>query len=240
MSSRRLDPGQIVATLERLERRIGERFEGRGIARVCADLTALAREARGRAEALSRPNLPIRLASAAIALAGLGLLVALGAAAQVAGPAETGLFPVVQTLDAALSLAVLVGGALYFLATLEARWKRAQALDTLHELRSVIHVIDMQQLTKDPSAILSGGPRTKSSPERRMSPFELTRYLDYCSEMLSLAAKIAALYAERSRDDLVIGAASDLGHTAADLNLKIWQKIALVERDLAGDRGGRG
>ena len=31
-----------------------------------------------------------------------------------------------------------------------------------------------------------------SSPKRLLSPFELTRYLDYCSEMLSLAAKVAA------------------------------------------------
>ena len=39
-----------------------------------------------------------------------------------------------------------------------------------------------------------------------MTPFELTRYLDYCSEMLSLTAKIAALYAQSSSDAVVIDA----------------------------------
>ena len=34
-----------------------------------------------------------------------------------------------------------------------------------------------------------GGPDTPSSPLRRMTPFELTRYLDYCSEMLAIISK---------------------------------------------------
>jgi hypothetical protein len=33
-----------------------------------------------------------------------------------------------------------------------------------------------------------------------MSPFELTRYLDYCSEMLSLTSKLAAVYAQNLPD----------------------------------------
>ena len=33
-----------------------------------------------------------------------------------------------------------------------------------------------------------------------MSEFELMRYLDYCSEMLSLTGKLAALYMQNMRD----------------------------------------
>ncbi|MEI9900769.1 MAG: hypothetical protein WDN31_12330 [Hyphomicrobium sp.] len=46
----------------------------------------------------------------------------------------------------------------------------------------------MHQLTKDPSAF--GGPATSSSPQRVMTRYELVRYLSYCSEMLSLAARL--------------------------------------------------
>jgi len=45
-----------------------------------------------------------------------------------------------------------------------------------------------------------------SSPTRSLSRFELTRYLDYCSEMLSLTSKLAALYAQNLPDPVVIDA----------------------------------
>ena len=43
-----------------------------------------------------------------------------------------------------------------------------------------------------------------------MSPFELTRYLDYCSEMLSLTSKLAAVYAQNLPDPVVIDAVYDI------------------------------
>ena len=33
-----------------------------------------------------------------------------------------------------------------------------------------------------------------------MTPFQLSRYLNYCSEMLSLTGKIAAVYIQRFDD----------------------------------------
>ena len=113
-----------------------------------------------------------------------------------------------QGFDAAISLAIFTGGAGFFVSSLEARWKRGKALKALHELRSIVHVIDMHQLTKDPSML--GAARTSSSPERQMTPFELMRYLDYCSEMLSLTAKIAALYAENISDPVVVDTVGDI------------------------------
>jgi hypothetical protein len=59
-----------------------------------------------------------------------------------------------------------------------------------------VHVIDMHQLTKDPSMGVSVAGNTPSSPARTLSRFEITRYLDYCSEMLSLTSKVAVLYAQ--------------------------------------------
>ena len=54
----------------------------------------------------------------------------------------------------------------------------------------------MHQLTKDPSAVVSVAGKTASSPARTLSRFEVTRYLDYCSEMLSLTSKVAVLFAQ--------------------------------------------
>ena len=71
----------------------------------------------------------------------------------------------------------------------------------MHELRALAHVIDMHQLSKDPSMPAGTGVATPSSPVRTMSHFELVRYLDYCSEMLSLTGKLAALYVQSFDDD---------------------------------------
>jgi hypothetical protein len=133
----------------------------------------------------------------------------------------------IQSLEAAVNLLILFGGAAWFLLTLEERFKRQRALDALHELRSLAHVIDMHQLTKDPTMLL-GAPRTAASPERTMTRFELTRYLDYCAEMLALIGKLAALYAERMRDSVVIEAVNDIENLTTDLARKIWQKIMII------------
>lgn len=75
---------------------------------------------------------------------------------------------------------------------------------------------------------------TKSSPDRPLSPFELIRYLDYCSELLSLTAKCAALYAEKLSDPVVVETVGDIELLTSDLSNKIWQKITIVEA-LPGD-----
>ena len=225
---RRLDPAKIVQTLGRLEGRISERFPDAGLAKVCADLTAIARQCSVQAELIARPNLALRGASAAVLVLGAIVLGYVLTLIEVRGETET-LFGVLQGIEAFMNTLVIVGAAVIFLATLEGRWKRHRALEDLHKLRSIIHVIDMHQLTKDPVVAAPADAATPSSPKRTMTPFELTRYLDYCSEMLSLAAKVAALYAQSSKDPAVIAAAGDLGQLTSNLSHKIWQKIDIVQ-----------
>jgi hypothetical protein len=135
---------------------------------------------------------------------------------------------VIQGLEAAVNLLILFGAAVWFLMSVEERLKRARVLAALHELRSLAHVVDMHQLTKDPTVML--GPRTASSPERRMSEYELTRYLDYCAEMLALIGKLAALYAEQVRDHAVVNAVNDVEMLTNNLGRKIWQKIMIISQ----------
>ena len=56
----------------------------------------------------------------------------------------------VQGIEASLNTILLAGLGLLALVRSEARIKRMRVLKSLHGLRSVIHVIDMHQLTKDP------------------------------------------------------------------------------------------
>ena len=88
----------------------------------------------------------------------------------------------------------------------------------------------MHQLTKDPERLLVGGPTTQSSPKRNMTPFELGRYLDYCSEMLSLLGKVAAMWAEKFTDPEVQRAVDQLENLTSGLSRKIWQKMMVLTR----------
>ena len=53
-------------------------------------------------------------------------------------------------------------------------------------------------------------------------------YLSYCSEMLSLTAKTAALCAEHSADGVVLETVSYIETLTTELSNKIWQKISLL------------
>ena len=148
---------------------------------------------------------------------------------NIPAPTNTEATNILQTLDAVANLVVLAGALLIFLVTLQRRLGRHKALKALHQLRSLVHVIDMHQLTKDPSLVLGHEHDTAASPKRNMTPFELGRYLDYCSEMLSLTGKVAALYAQDLDDPVVVEAVNDIEMLATNLSRKIWQKIAILQ-----------
>ena len=63
-----------------------------------------------------------------------------------------------------------------------------------------------------------------------MSAFDLRRYLDYCSEMLSLTGKVAALYLQTLDDSAVVTVVNEIETLTTGLSRKIWQKIDLVTR----------
>ena len=232
---RSLDADKIIETLERLEHRIGERFPGSGLSRVCAELITVARQTSERIEYVSRPNWTLRTLLVCLVASAFGILIYLiSQATAFKGTDEWS--EALQGLDAMFNIAVLLGGAAFFISTLETRWKRSRALTALHELRSIVHVIDMHQLTKDPSTM--GVARTSNSPDRDLTPFSLMRYLDYCSEMLSMTAKCAALYAESLSDAVVVDTVGDIERLTSELSSKIWQKITMVQsledRDVPG------
>jgi hypothetical protein len=132
---------------------------------------------------------------------------------------------VAQGLAAVVNLLLIAFGGLWSVWTLEQRRKRRRVFAHLYEFRSLAHIIDMHQLTKDPRVVLSPDQPAASPPERRMTPRELSRYLDYCTEMLALIAKLAAVYAERTQDRKVTDAVKEIEELTSNLGRKIWQKI---------------
>ncbi len=227
MAYHTLDPERIIETIGLLAQRIEERFPGSSLAKVCRDLLEIARVAKQRAARIARRSW------------GLGCLTGLLALAIVGSTAGAFLFLRVpdkavdvleftQFVEAATNEVVLIGAAIFFLVTLESRIKRRRALAAIHELRALVHVIDMHQLTKDPERNLGLYQDTASSPQQKMTPFLLNRYLDYCTEMLSLVGKIAALYVQDFDDPVALEAATDLETLATGLSRKIWQKIMVL------------
>jgi len=224
---RRLDPERTVATVAQLVRRVGERFPDSGLVHVCEELLAIARETRETAEHIARPLVALRVAVGMVLLA---ILAALGYTLSQFDLviAARSFVDLVQILEASMNAVALMGAAIFFLVTIENRVKRSRALAALHELRSIAHVIDMHQLTKDPKVPGVAVVDTPSSPSRTFDDYQLTRYLDYCSEMLSLLGKIAAVYAQTSADREVTSAVNEVEALTTGLSRKIWDKIQAI------------
>jgi hypothetical protein len=225
---RQLQPDKIVTTIELLSRRIHERFPESGLYRVGLELHRISQEAVVRAQKIRRPNLWLRAAIVLLVAVLVGFVSQVVRNVRVEKDAWE-LEQLVQSFEAAISSSVFLGAAIFFLFSLELRMKRKRAFDAVRELRSLAHIIDMHQLTKDPERVTGRGPLTASSPKRTMTPFELGRYLDYCSEMLSLVSKTGALYVQEFPDPPTVEAFDRMTNLTTDLSRNIWQKIMILE-----------
>ncbi len=235
---RRLDDTQIIATIARLRDRIEERFPGSGLGKVGGELLALAQESADVVAYLRRPNWPLRIGVGLVIVTFFGVLGVMATTIHLPTRVDK-LADFVQAIDATINDIVFLGIALFFLVTAEARLKRRRALASLHELRSVVHIVDMHQLTKDPERIIAGRSDTASSPERTISASEIGRYLDYCSELLSLASKVSALFAQYFNDPVVLAAVNEIETLANGFSNKIWQKITLLDRVISSGFASR-
>lgn len=233
-SYRTLAADRIVETAERLERRITERFSEAGLRKVAHEVTLLSQEAMTTAQRIARPNMTLRVL----------LWVTLGAIAfpivkllQSARYHMDGLefTEVIQIFDSTSQSLIFLSLAGAFLFSLESRLKRRKLLTAIRELRSLAHIVDMHQLTKDPEAVIRGGGKTQSSPDRILDRFRLGRYLDYCSELLSLISKIGAIYVQHFPDSVALQAADQLSGLTNDLSRNVWQKIMILDQVAARD-----
>ena len=229
----KLSYDRIVETVVALRDRIQERFPGSGLGRVAEELLRISRITRERVEWVDRPHLPLRAGAGLLAVLVVVVVVALIATVDLTAKDVT-LPEFLQALEAGVNDVILIGAAIFFLVTMEGRIKRRRALGFLRELRAVAHIVDMHQLTKDPDTMVQEAHDTPSSPRRTMTRYDLSRYLDYCSEMLALNSKLAALYAQHLDDAVVLGAVQELEELTTGMSAKIWQKMVILNQ--AGER----
>ncbi|MGV3661395.1 MAG: hypothetical protein ACO1TE_14500 [Prosthecobacter sp.] len=224
-----LNPELLVSTVETLSARVGERFPHAGLYKVSRHLCAVAAESRQRVNETGRRSIWIRISIALLVLLLIAGIVATVLAFKIQpNPASVTWLEFIQVAESGINDMIFIGVAIFFLASLENRMKRRRILKALHELRSVAHVIDMHQLTKDPQRASGHLIATPSSPSHDLSPDQLIRYLDYCSEMLSLVGKLAALYLKRSDDAVVLSTVDEIEGLTTGLSRKIWQKLMII------------
>jgi hypothetical protein len=226
----RLEAHYIAHAASKLEDRIRARLPGRRLADVAHRLSEMVPDMHDRFSTsfirYRRARLLSRAASVTIVVASLVALVF-----ALKDPALNGVdnsSDLVGLVEGIVSDLVYASIAVFFLWALPERRERRTLLLLLHQLRSLAHVVDMHQLDKDPEQAREDYVPTAKSPPNRMTAEELHHYFDYCSELVSLIAKAAALCAEHSSDSVVLTTVSDLETLSAQMSQKIWQKISLL------------
>lgn len=222
----------VGVTVAQLERRILARFGERGLTKAARDLGQLVvlvhSEADQSRDRLRRTTLMARAFSVAIVVATVALLAVSMRSVVTEGLAHSADWvPLVESIVNDLVFAAI---AVVFLWYFPERLERRTLLRLLHRLRSLTHVIDMHQLSKDPEQVGPNYVPTAQSVRHGLDAEQLYQYLSYCSEMLSLTAKTAALCAEHTADAVVLETVSYIETLSTELSNKIWQKISLLPR----------
>lgn len=222
----------VGATVAQLERRIFARFGERGLTKAARDLGQLVTRVRDEAgqsrHRLRRTTVTARAAGIVI-IAATVVALAFGLRTAIRdGLAHTSDW--VPLVESVINDLVFAAIAVVFLWAFPERLERRSLLRLLHRLRSLAHVIDMHQLSKDPEQASPTYSATAQSVTHGLDADQLHHYLNYCSEMLSLTAKTAALCAEHSTDSVVLQTVSTIETLTTELSNKIWQKISLLPR----------
>jgi len=230
MTNCNLDSQKIFNTIGLLQKRIEERFSGSSLSMVCRDLARVANKSNATISHIHENKPGYRMGVFVFVAAVLGCSI-FGLSGLRTSSQEMTVVLMLHLLDAVFNIVILVGGAIIFLVSIENRTKRRRVIKAINTLRCLGHVIDSHQLTKDPSYLDQAVIQTTHSPKRNMTSFELGRYLNYCSEMLSLVSKIGFLYVQNYNDHNATESARNLEEMTNELSSKIWQKIMIIQNE---------
>lgn len=222
-----LDSAKVTETLEQLTLRIADRFPQSGLSRVSRNLHGIALEIDRTIEWIEKPGYFYRALGAGFIVVVLSVLAY--AISELNWAGDVGMRDFLSLSEAVINEVILIGAAVIFIVGIDLRRKRQRIISALSQLRSIAHVIDAHQLTKDPNALAGSTQATEHSPTRELTPYLLKRYLDYCSEMLSLTGKVAFLYVQNFDDPVSVNAVYELENLTTGLSRKIWQKIIVLE-----------
>ncbi|GGM12700.1 hypothetical protein ACFQBY_06725 [Promicromonospora citrea] len=226
----KLEPVPVIETAHRLRDRIGARFPDRGIHRVAQELAALTEQvADTSADSRRRSRLVRGGSHGLITLVVLVAVVAFGFAVDSAftEAPDNGL-DWLPLIESAVNDLVFVAVAVVVLHSLPQRVQRSDLLTKLHRLRSLAHIIDMHQLTKEPESLRDAFAGSLDDHDVDLTPEQVEYYLEYCTELLSIVGKAAALCAEESQDDIVLNTVSTIETLTMGMSRKVWQKISVL------------
>lgn len=217
----KLNPNEIAVTMRSLTARVEERFPGSGLSGVSRELETIAERAESRAINLQKPKILIRAcvfvlaASAALVFGKLAFVIKVS-------DDILSLSQFVQSVGSGLEGGAILTAFALFLWAMEKRTKRAEAIEFLSELRSMAHIIDLHQMRKE--HVLPGVEPTEHSPRRDMDELRLSRYLEYCSEMLSIISMIASYYAQELDDEQFLDSVDQVADLTNGMATRILQK----------------
>jgi hypothetical protein len=226
----KLDSNEVQKTIEKLQLRIHDRFPDSGLEGVCRSFLNVSRQSGQTLAWISKPNYGIRIII--ILLIILMIAAAIRAAVEVKVSTDgINLAEFIQMIEAAINSMIFIAAGIVFFVTFETRRKRKRVTQAVNQLRSIAHIIDAHQLTKDPDTVRQIHIHTPNSPQRQLSGYELGRYLDYCTEMLSLIGNLGFLYVQEFDDHIANSAVNDLENLTTGLSRKIWQKIMIIRSE---------
>jgi hypothetical protein len=217
---------KLLETVEIIRAQIDERFPNSGLSRIAGAIAEITRESLARAAAISRPNFWLR--------AGLALLLVFAVVAVVvylktSEDQTLSWQTLVQFFDASKGNIAVLSAIAVFLVTLETRLKRRRALQAMHELRAVAHIIDMHQLSKGPDR-LGRAIEPVDSGGIQLDNEGMRRYLRFCTVLLAVISKVGQVYVQDFPDPAAQLAVDNFESLATGLSSKIWQKLMILDR----------
>ena len=229
----KLDPLEIQKTCKNLYYRIEERFPKSCLLNICNDLLVILLTIDKRVKQIQKPQIFYRFLASLFIVCSIVAFIGLFVSNKLRTDMSIAYF--FQMIDSGLNTVLLIAVGFISIVTLERRKKRFKIIKAINKLRSLAHIIDSAQLTKDPHR-LNKVNSTEHSPTHEFitSSFLLNRYLDYCSEMLSLISKIGFLYVQNFEDPDANDAMNDLESLCNGLERKIWQKIIITNSEKHG------
>jgi hypothetical protein len=224
--NRKLRPDKLIATSLELATWIRKEHPSAHLSDVADDVYALTTEAVAKAERIRRPMYWLRLLLT-LAFAGL----AYGVYWHYTHHSEKEFMDLLNSLK---PLGVFAGSAVIFVITLETRVKRWKALKAIHELQSVVHIIDMHQLGKDPMI-----EKFRDDPDG--VEVKMEQYLHCCTALIAIVSKIGQLYLDHFYDASATTAVNEFEAVATGTSQKIWSKILhLGQTNHHAERSGGG
>ncbi|MCD4780320.1 MAG: hypothetical protein K8S27_07220 [Candidatus Omnitrophica bacterium] len=222
-----LKTSEVQKTIWQLHLRISDRFPNSSLVQAAKQLHGIAKETDKIISWISSPNYLLRIGIYSLIII-VALVLGLSVSQMNFAVRNITFIDFIQVSESALNEMVFIVAGMIFLVTLENRRKRKRVISSINNLRSIAHYVDALQLTKDPDACIQISKPTRNSPHRDLNAYDLGRYLDYCSELLSLISKLGFLYVQSFEDPIANEASNDLESLTTGLSGKIWQKIMIL------------